>query len=92
MINGAMQVMIYDCATKTHTQLTKSGGNKHEVSWSPCGTQLLFVHEIPQKNSRLSSFNLLTNKSKYVTSANDQCSYSHWGPIYPQFCTTMECN
>ena len=85
MIHGTMQVMMYDCATKTHTQLTKTSGNKHEVSWSPCGTQLLFAHEVPAKNSRLSSLNLLTNKTKYLTNANDQCSYPHWGPCYQTF-------
>lgn len=87
MIYGTMQIMMYDCATKTHTQLTKTGGSKHEASWSPCGTQLLFVQEIPRQKSRLSLLNLLTNKTKYITSANDQCSYSHWGPIYSKFHT-----
>lgn len=85
MIHGIMQLMIYDCGTKTHTQLTKSKGNKHEVSWSPCGTQLLFVHEISTKNSRLSTFNLLTHKTKYLTNTKDQCSYPHWSPCYQTF-------
>jgi TolB protein len=85
MIHGIMQVMMYDCATKTHTQTTKTKGSKHEVSWSPCGTQLLFVHEIPGKNSRLSSLNLLTNKTRYLTSAYEQCSYPHWSPCYQTF-------
>jgi TolB protein len=86
MIHGTMQVMVYDCAPKTHAQLTTSKGSKHEVSWSPCGTQLLFAHETANNHSRLSSFNLLTNKTKYLTSANDQCSYPHWSPCYKEFC------
>ncbi len=85
MIQGTMQIMIYDCATKTHMQLTKSAGNKHEVSWSPCGTQLLFAHEVPGKNSRLCNLNLLTNATKYITNAQDECSYPHWGPHYQTF-------
>jgi len=85
MIHGTMQVMMYDCPTKTHTQITKSKGSKHEVSWSPCGTQLVFVHEIPGKNSRLSSLNLLTNKTRPLTSELDQCSYPHWSPCYQTF-------
>lgn len=85
MIQNAMQIMVYDCATKTHTQLTKNAGNKHEASWSPCGTQLLFAHEVPGKNSQLCVLNLLTNKTKYITSAQNICSYPHWGPIYQAF-------
>jgi len=85
MIHGTMQIMMYDCTSKTHTQLTRTSGNKHEVSLSPCGTQLLFAHEISHKNTRLSYLNLLTNKTKYLTSANEQCSYPHWGPVYPKF-------
>lgn len=85
MIQGTMQVMMYDCATKTHTQMTKSSGNKHEPCFSPCGTQLLFVHECPSANSRLCNLNLLTNKPKYITSAHDQCSYPHWSPCYQTF-------
>jgi TolB protein len=85
MIHSTMQLMVYDCATKTHTQLTKTAGNKHEASWSPCGNQLLFVHETSSKSSRLSTLNLLTNKTKYLTSAKDQCSYPHWSPYYQTF-------
>ncbi len=85
MIQGAMQVMVYDCATKTHTQLTKNAGDKHEASWSPCGTQLLFAHEIPGKNSQLCTLNLLTHTTKYITNAQDICSYPHWGPTYQNF-------
>lgn len=85
MIQGTMQIMVYDCATKAHTQLTTSPGSKHEASWSPCGTQLLFAHEVPGKNSQLSVLNVLTHKTKYITSAHDICSYPHWGPIYQTF-------
>ncbi|HEX4069040.1 MAG TPA: hypothetical protein VHX42_02990 [Candidatus Babeliales bacterium] len=85
MISGTMQVMVYDCSTKAHTQITHNGGNKHEVSWSPCGTQLLFAHEVPGKNSQLCTLNMLTNTTKYITNAHDICSYPHWGPSYHTF-------
>ena len=84
-INGYMQIMVYDCITKTHTQLTTTAGNKHEASWSPCGTQLLFAHEIPGKKSQLYILNTLTNKTKQITKNPDICSYPHWGPIYQNF-------
>jgi TolB protein len=85
MIHGTMQIMVYDCATKTHTQLTKTSGNKHEACWSPCGTLLLFAHENANNKSRLVSLNVLTNKTTYLTGANDQCSYPHWSPCYSTF-------
>jgi len=85
MIHGTMQIMTYDCATKTHTPLTTTTGNKHEVSWSPCGTQLLFAHEVPHKTSRLCSLNIITHKTKYITRADEQCSYPHWSPCYKIF-------
>lgn len=85
MISGTMQLMVYDCTAKTHTQLTTTPGSKHEASWSPCGTQLLFAHEVPGKQSQLCTLNLLTNKTKYITHAHDTCSYPHWGPTYQTF-------
>ena len=85
MIQGTMQVMMYDCATKNHTQKTKSNGNKHEACFSPDGNQLLFVHECPGKTSRLCTLNLLTDKAKYITNAQEQCSYPHWSPCYQTF-------
>lgn len=85
MINGCMQIMVYDCTTKAHTQLTSTHGNKHEVSWSPCGTHVLFAHEVPGKNSQLCTLNLLTHATKYITPAQDICSYPHWGPMYQSF-------
>ncbi|HSC24804.1 MAG TPA: hypothetical protein VLB80_01135 [Candidatus Babeliales bacterium] len=85
MIQRTMQIMIYNCATKEHVQITSTNGNKHEASWSPDGTQILFAHEVPNKTSRLASLNLLTNKTKYITGEHEQCSYPHWGPIYTKF-------
>src|SRR5579872_1195855 len=85
MIHGTMQLMLYDCATKRHTQLTKTAGNKHEASWSAGGMHLLFAHETNTQTSRLCSLNLVTNKTKYITAAQEKCSYPHWGPCYKTF-------
>lgn len=85
MIHGTMQIMIYDCAKKIHTQLTTSAGNKHEASWSPCGTQLLFAHETNNGKSRLANINILTKKNTYLTRPQEQCSYPHWSACYATF-------
>jgi TolB protein len=85
MIQGTMQIMLYDCATKTHTQFTNSPGNKHEVSWSPDGTRLLYSHEQNATTSRLASSTISTNKTQYLTSDHDYCSYPHWSPCYQIF-------
>ncbi|HLC06958.1 MAG TPA: hypothetical protein VJJ26_02100 [Candidatus Babeliales bacterium] len=85
MIQGTMQIMMYDFSSKSHTQLTDDPGNKHEASLSPDGTYLLFSHEVACDKSRLATLNLLTNKRKYLTSAHDYCSYPHWSPCYQTF-------
>ena len=84
MVNGTMQLFTYNFATKDHVQLTKTAGNKHEASWSPCGTQLLFSQE-NSTTSTLMILNLLTNKTCSITKAKEQCSYPHWGPCYNSF-------
>ncbi len=84
MVNGIMQLFTYDFAAKEHTQRTKTAGNKHEASWSPCGTQLLFSQE-NGTSSKLIILNLLTNKTYSITGANQQYSYPHWGPCYTKF-------
>jgi TolB protein len=78
MVQGTMQIMLYDCATKTHTQLTHNSGNKHEVSWSPDGTFLLYSHEGPKNSCRLQVFNMLTKTTRYLTKADEYCCYPTW--------------
>lgn len=85
MIGGIMQIMLYNCATKTHTQFTKDNGNKHEVCWSPDGTLLIYNHEGAHSSSRLVIANITTKKTKYVTKTADHCSYPDWSPCYETF-------
>ena len=84
MIGGTMQIMVYDCATKTHTQLTHNAGNKHESSWSPDGKFLLYSHEGSRNSSRIEVLNTLTKKITCITKADEYCNYPHWSPIYKQ--------
>jgi TolB protein len=89
MISGVMQIMMYDCLTKMHTQLTTSPGNKYDASFSPDGTQLLFTHAVPRKNNQLCSFNLLTNTTKRLSTDLVEYSYPHWSPCYKNFPTVI---
>ncbi len=88
MIQGTMQIMLYDCASKNHTQLTADRGNKHEACLSPDGTHMLYNHEDNNK-SRLAMRNLLTNNTKYLGDPHDHYSYPHWSPCcYTKYLTT----
>jgi TolB protein len=81
IIEGVMQILVYDPAKKTHTQVTFGPGQKEECSWSPCGTYLVYGHEEGAKGS-IVSLNLQTNQRKTLTSARDVCSYPSWSPVY----------
>jgi TolB protein len=84
MVKGIMQLCIYDLNTKIHTQITFGKGNKHESSWSPCGTHLVFSEEYAG-NSRIAALSFLTNKTKYLTDNKSQCNYPSWSPCYDTF-------
>ena len=86
MVKGRMQIFTYDFNTKQSAQLTKGSENKHESSWSPCGTQLVYSQE-HNGSSQIISLNLLTDKTHYLTNKKDQCSYPQWSPTYPIFPT-----
>lgn len=81
IIEGIMQILVYDPAKKTHTQVTFGPGQKEECSWSPCGTYLVYGHEEGTKGS-IVSLNLQTKQRKTLTSSRDNCSYPSWSPVY----------
>jgi len=83
-INNYMQIMEYDCATKTHTQITASTTNKHETTQSPCGTYLLFRQEY-NNTSKLTMLNRITRTSQDITKPSEQCSHPHWSACYAHF-------
>ncbi len=85
-VNGVMQLYTYSLATKEHTQITFGPENKHDVSWSPDGTHLLFAKEHDGK-SYLALLNLSTQKTQRITASQDKCSYPHWSPYYHVFPT-----
>jgi TolB protein len=84
MIDGAMQIFIYDFDEQVHTQLTKGSESKEEGCWSACGNFIMFAAK-QGLNSRIARFNLITGKMQYITSASQNCSYPAWSPVYDSF-------
>lgn len=81
LVNGWMQIMVYDPATKEHTQLTSDRGNKQECSWSPCGSYVAFSVEEGVK-SRIAVLNLQTDERSYLTPPGMRCRFPSWSPRY----------
>ncbi len=89
MVKGTMQLYLYDCQKKRHTQLTADVGNKHECSWSPCGNYLLFSIERGSvergAKSRLAIWSFLANDWRFLTEKHARCSYPAWSPCYSHY-------
>ena len=83
-VNNVMQLCEYDCAAKTHTQITFGPENKHSPSWSPDGTHLMFSKEQGNKN-QIVALNRATKKIHPLTALQDNCSYPHWSSVYKIF-------
>lgn len=84
IVSGQAQIFVYDQITDTHTQITLDAGNKDECCWSPCGSYLIFSVE-EGLSSRLALFNMHTRERKYITPADERCSYPCWSALYNQF-------
>jgi TolB protein len=77
MVQGGMQLFVYDIAAKIHTQVTHDKGDKESPSWSPCGTFLLYG-EKSGSQERIVLLNMISGKKKYITSAHERCSCPVW--------------
>jgi len=84
LVKGVAQLFVYDEATKDHKQLTYDACNKDECCWSPCGTHIIFSVE-KGASSRLAMLNVRTNEQRFITAANEHCSYPTWSPLYMNF-------
>lgn len=86
LIEGQMQLFLYDVKTQKHTQLTHDVGSKEESSWSPCGNYILFSHEVPAKKARLAIQHLATGDRHYIAGEETAAyTYPSWSPFYQQF-------
>lgn len=77
LVNGCVQIFLYDVATKNHKQLTFNKGNKDECCWSPCGNYVAFSVE-ERSSSRIAILNLMTNEQVFLTSRHQHCTYPSW--------------
>ena len=84
MMGKAMQIFVYDVATKIHEQLTTGSESKEEGSWSPCGNFIIFAAR-SHGNSRIARYNLITGKMQYITPVSENCTYPAWSPCYTVF-------
>jgi TolB protein len=84
MVQGTMQIFVYDVKTKTHQQLTFDAGNKDDCSWSPCGNYLLYSVGAGRA-SRLAMLNKLTKEQQFITAEGSVCCYPAWSISYNNF-------
>ncbi len=84
MVNGVMQLFVYDANKKTDTQLTFDAAHKEECAWSPCGTFLLCPVD-NGKNTRIALFNTITREYTFVTATKYRCACPSWSPVYNNF-------
>jgi TolB protein len=79
MINGVMQLMVYDEKQKTHTQLTTGAGSHEDPTWSSCGNFIAYVHD-HKGESRIVIRSYITGYERYITPRGVACSYPCWSP------------
>ncbi|QQR54158.1 PD40 domain-containing protein [bacterium] len=84
MVQGIMQIMLYDPKLANITQLTFDRANKDCVSWSPCGKYILYGFESGQQQ-RIAMLNIVNKKTVFITPTDVRCSYPSWSPVYNHF-------
>ena len=85
MVQGIMQLFVYDEASKDHIQLTYDSAQKEECSWSPCGTFLLCPVSTGKNKTRIALFNQVTKEYHYLTDTNESCHAPAWSISYNEF-------
>lgn len=88
IVQGVIQVFLYDIATGQDTQATFDRANKDECSWSPCGNYITYTYE-QGAGRRIAVLNLITNEQFFITKAGERCSYPAWSPAYKTYLDPM---
>lgn len=77
MIDGFMQLCVFDTITLQEKQLTHDAAHHEDPTWSPCGTFLAYTHQVGT-SSRIRIHCYATGYEQYVTPAGIHCSYPAW--------------
>ena len=82
MVDGIMQLFLYDLGNKKEKQLTFDPVHKSECVWSACGNYVAYVAQEGEKTKRIMAYSLLTGKKKYLSQPDKICSYPSWSTVY----------
>jgi len=77
MVDGCMQICVFDTVTQQEKQLTWDAGHHEEPSWSPCGAFLAYTHQVGSV-SRIRIHCYATGDEQYITPVGINCSYPAW--------------
>ena len=80
-VAGVVQVFVYDIDTHTSEQLTKNDGDKDECCWSSCGNYI-YYSVCNGYSSRIAAMNVLSREQKWITNAQDVCTYPAASPAF----------
>lgn len=88
MVNGIMQLCVYDLKTKQHKQLTFDKANKEECAWALDGLHVICPVESGNQ-SRIAYFNTITKQYQYITNTKQRCSYPALSARYEVYPTVV---
>lgn len=80
-IGGVQQIFCYDLKNASHQQITTSGGDKDDCSWSPCGNYLVFTEQRGHE-SRIALWNMLNSTQIYLSPKGESWCFPVWSPCY----------
>lgn len=80
-VNGIFQIYWYDCARKTHTQVTTGSRDAVDPALSPCGNYIAYVRD-EGKTTSIIVEHRGTHAQHRITPPGTRCAYPVWSPIY----------
>jgi tol-pal system beta propeller repeat protein TolB len=92
MIDGVMQIYVYDIGKNTHKRLINQPdrASREECAWSPCGNYLAYVYQ-EGRESRIALYNCITGSERFITPAGVRCSYPAWSAPIEDYSTIFVC-
>ncbi len=81
---GIMQLFTYDTVKKGHKQLSFDRTAKHGVSWSPCGSYVLYAQDYANK-SLLRMMHVPTKQVYTIAQSDQKLTFPAWSPRYSSY-------